>query len=84
MAIRQAFAVAFGLAALILGGLYVTAYSNLVAQRQREYPAVPQPTAWLVVHNALSVFSVILLISVGTWVLIGTSSTMNCHSREEQ
>lgn len=55
MALGQAFAVAFGLAFLILGGLYVMVRSEQAAERQRENPGGPQSAAWLLAHRVISI-----------------------------
>jgi hypothetical protein len=73
MAVGQAFAVAFGLTFVILGGLYVVFRSGLAAQRQRENPAVPQSTIWLIADRGLTVLLVALLLYVGTFLLIHPS-----------
>src|SRR5262249_46769609 len=73
MAVGQAVAAAFGLAFLILGGLYVVIRSGLAAQRQRENPAVPQSAVWLIAHRGLTALFVALLLCAGTVVLIHPS-----------
>lgn len=70
MKTSQAFGVAFGLAFLILGGLYLLFRSEQVAHQQRENPALPQPKVWLLVHYGLTVLFVAFLLSTGTRVLI--------------
>lgn len=70
MEIGKAFAVAFGLAFLILGGLYLVYRSESVAQKQRENPALPQPKVWLLVHYGVTALFVALLLYTGTLVLM--------------
>jgi hypothetical protein len=70
MAVSQAFAVAFGLVFLILGGLYVMVRSEEAAQRHSEHPGGPQSTVWLLAHRVLTVLFVGMFLCVGTWLLI--------------
>jgi hypothetical protein len=70
MRIGQAFAIAFGLAFLILGGLYLVFRSESVAQKQRENPALPQPKGWLLVHRGFIAFVVAVHLYAGTFFLI--------------
>ena len=59
----QAFAVAFGLVFLVLGGLYVFARSH------GEKPDDPQPTWWVALRASATIGTVIFLVYVGTLVL---------------
>ena len=70
MAVSQAFAVAFGLAFLILGGLYVCVRSEQAAQRHRENPAVPQSRVWLLAQRAVTALFVTLSLCGGTFLLV--------------
>jgi hypothetical protein len=73
MGIAQAVAVAFGLTFLILGYLYVVFRSGLAAQQQRENPAVPQSTVWLIAHHGVRGFLAALSLCAGTLLLIHPS-----------
>jgi hypothetical protein len=63
VAVGQAFAIAFGLVFLILGGLYVFARGN------RQNPDAPQPLWWRVVRLGVTIVQVTFLVYVGTIVL---------------
>lgn len=73
MPVGQAVAIAFGLAFLVLGALYVVIRSALTTQDQRENPAIPQSNVWLIAHRGLTAFLVALLLSAGTFLLINAS-----------
>ena len=70
MEIGNALAVAFGLAFLILGSLYLLFRGGQVAQQQRENPALPQPRVWLLVHYGFIAFVVATCLYGGTFFLI--------------
>jgi hypothetical protein len=70
MTVGQAFAVAFGLVFLILGGLYVVVRSEQAAERQRENPGGPQSTVWLLAHRVITISFVGVALYTGTWLLI--------------
>jgi hypothetical protein len=70
MAVGQAFAVAFGLAFLMLGGLYVVFRSGLATQRRRDAPTVPEPTGWLIAGRGLTAFMVALFLGAGAFLLL--------------
>jgi hypothetical protein len=76
MAVGRAFAVAFGLAFLVLCGLFVMFRSGLAAQRLRENPASPRLSVWLIVHRSLPAFMVALTLGVGTFLLIYPASNV--------
>jgi hypothetical protein len=66
----QAFAVAFGLAFLILGGGYVMVRSHQEAERHRENRDAPQSTIWLFVDRGFTVLFVSGALYLGTSGLI--------------
>jgi hypothetical protein len=70
VAVGHAFAVAFGLVFLILGGLYVMVRSEQATQRERENPGGPHSTGWLLAHRVITVLFVGVALYAGTWLLI--------------
>ena len=69
MAADQAFAVAFGLAFAVLGGLYVLVRSEQAAQRARENPTLEDSKFWLLAHRIVTIVVVGMLLIAGSWLL---------------